>query len=459
MKEILSTLTILIIIMELSVAEAAPNEFERSHPDGPDNALGGFVRDVFHGPEGREYVLSTFNYIYSRDDSNSPWIRGSEQPVYGVLVDPTTPGRLLAHKLRYSSGEIIESLDGGVTWEVIYDPFDSNVYWSLLGIGPELNQTTYAVASGNTEFGTSLDGGQSWLSVPSVNLQSLFNLSDFSVDPLNSNILYILDQQEIKKSVDAGATWITHDTGVGQFWYMNSLAMSQADPNVLFAGSGAGSMMFRSLNGGENWMQLTNFPFGSGGSVNALAIDPNSAQIVITGTDSGDASYSLDGGETWSSYTDSESAVGFWSAASISTNGAAMLGGRLGIGFPNLADEIVYANDGFSDMDISTIVHAPSDGQYLYGGSLTSGVAVKIGGSPNWQLRNMGLSDLSIRGIAVSHQNPEVVFLSTPEQLYKTENAGIDWLEISTPNVFGLLSELRFRRWTQTSFIYRLIVV
>ncbi len=109
----------------------------------------------------------------------------------------------------------------------------------------------------------------------------------------------------IWKSIDGGANW-TNLTNDFPNLAANTLAMAASNTQVIYAGTGEyfaggpkGNGIFKSIDKGDNWTQLTstidndNFEY-----VNRIIIDPSDENIVIAATTSG-IMKSIDGGTSW----------------------------------------------------------------------------------------------------------------------------------------------------------------
>ena len=150
------------------------------------------------------------------------------------------------------------------------------------------------------------DAGQSFRAV--VDFMGNLAIGALAIDPVNPNIMYTATGESfaglpgigVFKSTDSGATWTilpatSTDTSVnpsGNDWvYINRVAISQADPNILLAGTY--SSLFRSSNGGASWAKVGNF------ETLDVRFDPNDANKALAGTDLGYLYYSRDAGLTW----------------------------------------------------------------------------------------------------------------------------------------------------------------
>ena len=129
------------------------------------------------------------------------------------------------------------------------------------------------------------------------------------VDPRNEDIWLVgAVGGGVWKTTDAGTTWrsVTDDMPVLSVCAMD---LCRNYPDVIYAGTGegfynydaiVGDGMFKSIDGGETWTQLSsttsnsNFRF-----VNRIIVDPDNPDIVLAATNSG-LYRSINGGDSWS---------------------------------------------------------------------------------------------------------------------------------------------------------------
>jgi hypothetical protein len=79
---------------------------------------------------------------------------------------------------------------------------------------------------------------------------------------------------------------------------VRALAINPTTPNLLYAGTanyyGQAGGLLKSADGGQSWTLVW-----SNAQVNAVAVDPASAQIIYAGAEAGGVVKSTDGGTTW----------------------------------------------------------------------------------------------------------------------------------------------------------------
>ncbi|HLE77826.1 MAG TPA: hypothetical protein VJA65_05395 [bacterium] len=132
-----------------------------------------------------------------------------------------------------------------------------------------------------------------------------------STDPLDVSVAFAGTQDRgVWRSTDGGATWrpvgLTAQT-------VKSLAVSRAQPGTVFAGTKP-AMLYVSDDGGDTWMELRGFrrirswwwfspaepPFTA--YVQAIALSPNDPNVIVAGIEAGAVVRSGDGGRTWSGH-------------------------------------------------------------------------------------------------------------------------------------------------------------
>lgn len=118
----------------------------------------------------------------------------------------------------------------------------------------------------------------------------------FTLHPFFRNHIFA-GYEDVWKSTDGGTNWVNLTngalTGTGP---LTMLQISEADPNIMVAGSTTGGRYYKTVDGGSNWTELTNL----NGFVLDLILHPTNANIMwATNTAIGEVAKSVDGGATW----------------------------------------------------------------------------------------------------------------------------------------------------------------
>jgi photosystem II stability/assembly factor-like uncharacterized protein len=160
------------------------------------------------------------------------------------------------------------------------------------------------------------NGGNNWSIIyDTATSESGVRLRDIEMDPGNPDILYIArgvgrgagnpNYGGLLKSTDAGVTWTKSLDDL----VLGSIAIDPQNPEVLYAGSGnlfsyptQHRALYKSLDGGQNWVEQTGITWSSSSGglriVNRIGINPNDPNhIVVLGDEN--VAVTKDSGNTW----------------------------------------------------------------------------------------------------------------------------------------------------------------
>lgn len=130
-----------------------------------------------------------------------------------------------------------------------------------------------------------------------------------AADPHDLSVAFAGTQAHgVWRSTDGGARW--RQVGLKER-AVKSLAVSRAEPGTVYAGAKP-AMLFVSKDGGETWTELSGFrrirswwwfspaelPFSA--YVQAIALSPTDPNVIVAGIEAGAVVRSDDGGRTWS---------------------------------------------------------------------------------------------------------------------------------------------------------------
>jgi len=226
-----------------------------------------------------------------------------------------------------ASGGVWKTTNNGVTWEPIFDDQSTStigdvtvsqsnpdVVW--VGTGEPNNRQSSSWGNGVYK---STDGGKNWTN---MGLRDSHHIGRIVIHPANPDIVYVAalghlwgpnKERGLFKTDDGGKTWtntlfINENTGVVD------VAMDPENPNTLYAaayqrrrcgwgfnGGGPGSWLYKTTDGGETWIRLTEgLPPGDTGRI-GIDIYRNNPNIVyaIVENKTGGVFRSEDKGLTW----------------------------------------------------------------------------------------------------------------------------------------------------------------
>lgn len=251
-----------------------------------------------------------------------------------------------------ASGGVWKTTNGGTTWEPVFDneavstigdlavaPADPSVVW--VGTGEPNNRQSSSWGNGVYK---SADGGRTW---QHTGLRETHHIGRILIHPRNPEVVYVAavgrlwgpnKERGVFKTVDGGRTWthilfLNEDTGVVD------LAMDPQSPDTLFAaayqrrrsvsgfaGSGPGSALYKSTDGGANWRKLTRgLPYEKGeGETGRIGVqvyrgNPNIVYALVEHRNGG-TFRSDDRGETWTRMSETNPRPMYYSQIHIDPN-------------------------------------------------------------------------------------------------------------------------------------------
>lgn len=260
-----------------------------------------------------------------------------------------------------ASGGIWKTTNGGSTWTPIFDkeavstigdltvaPSDPSIVYVGTGEANHRQSSSW----GNGMYKT-LDGGKTW---QHLGLAETHHIGRIVIHPTNPDIVYVAavgklwgpnKERGVYKTIDGGKTWqqvlfINEDTGV------NDIAIDPQSPGTLYAGayqrrrtvfgyngSGAGSALYKTVDGGATWKKLTKgLPYDTENAptplppatletgrigVNVYRRDPNVVYALIEHANGG-TFRSNDKGETWTKMSDTNPRPMYYSKVHIDPN-------------------------------------------------------------------------------------------------------------------------------------------
>ncbi len=227
-------------------------------------------------------------------------------------------------------GGVWKTTDGGTTWKPVTDGALRSSSVGALAVSESSPDVVYAgmgetCLRGNIMQGDgvykSVDAGKTWTHVGLAETQAIAKIR---VDPRNADVLWVAAfghpygrnaDRGVYKSTDGGKTWrkvLYRDDKTGAI----DLALDPRNPEVIYAAlweasrtswqmtsGGPGSGLFKSVDGGEHWTEITRNPGLPAGVVGRIGVsvspvDGNRVWAIVENADGG-VFRSDDGGVTW----------------------------------------------------------------------------------------------------------------------------------------------------------------
>jgi len=190
------------------------------------------------------------------------------------------------------AGGIWKTTDGGTYWECVSDGYLTSATIGALAVAPSDSNVIYAGTGETTiridvSFGDgmykSTDAGRTW---KHIGLENTKQIGEIRIDPNNPNLVYVAafgdafgpnSDRGVYRSTDGGSNWeriLYQSDKAGAI----DLSMDPSNPRILFAAmweanrkfwhlssGGPGSALFRSLDGGDTWEEVSvNHGFAKG---------------------------------------------------------------------------------------------------------------------------------------------------------------------------------------------------
>ncbi|MBY0506210.1 MAG: glycosyl hydrolase [Bryobacteraceae bacterium] len=263
------------------------------------------------------------------------------QPLKYRLVGPFRAGRVTAvagvasqantYYFGATGGGVFKTTDGGFNWDPVTDgqlgtgsvgalsvcEADPNVLYVGMGEVPIRGN----VSAGDGVY-RSNDAGRTWARAGLMNTR---HIGRIRIHPKNCDIAYasVLGhifgphaERGVYRTRDGGKTWEQVGPVRNDHTGAIDLVMDATNPNVLYAGywdvkrtpwslesGGPGGGVFKSVNGGDTWTELTRNPGGPKGIVGKIGVtvspvNPDRVWALIEAEDGG-LFRSENGGKTW----------------------------------------------------------------------------------------------------------------------------------------------------------------
>ena len=248
-----------------------------------------------------------------------------------------------------ASGGVWKTTNNGITWKPIFDdqttstigdvtvaPSQPDTVW--VGTGEPNNRQSSSWGNGVYK---SMDGGETWTN---MGLQDTHHIGRIVIHPTNPDIVYVAalghlwgpnENRGLYKTTDGGRTWTNTKSIDGNTGFVD-VAMDHDNPGTLYAaayqrrrrgwgfnGGGPGSGMYKTTDGGENWVRLTNgLPQGDLGriGIDIYRRDPSIVYAVVEHKSDGGVYRSEDKGSTWTKMSSTNPRPMYYSQIRIDPN-------------------------------------------------------------------------------------------------------------------------------------------
>ena len=262
--------------------------------------------------------------------SDSSW-RHIGPAAFGGRVDDieAVPGDPRIIFVASASGGVFRSKNNGTTWDATFDKYGNTMSIGDIAIAPSNPRVVWAGTGepNNRQSSTwgdgvyrSVDGGDTW---QHMGLRETQTIGRIVIDPHDANIVFVAavghlfgpnEERGLYRTKDGGATWqkilaVDANTGATDIVIspdgrtLVAATYQRRRREFGFSGSGPGSGLWRSTDGGDTWQRITSgMPTGDMGRIglDISASNPDVMYAVIEAFPPGGGVYrSDDRGATW----------------------------------------------------------------------------------------------------------------------------------------------------------------
>ena len=298
-----------------------------------------------------EWEKEKEKYKYTKQETSSNWISKGPINTPIILSNGKKRGNGRVNCIAFDpvdaniiwvgspAGGLWKSVDGGSNWTTNTDDLPV-IGVSHIAIDPNNNQIMYIVTGDADATDTysigilkSIDGGLTWNTTGlSYTVDQQKTVNKVIINPNFTDSLYAVTNQNILISADAGATWQT--TGALGRW--RDIEFKPYNPSIAYAAkqSGGSSTIYRTTDGGANWNLITNGLSGSRYRP-LLAVTPANPEVIYALFSESDYSFhglykSTDSGDNWLLQSDSPNIFG-WDTDGTGTGGQSWYDMSLGV--------------------------------------------------------------------------------------------------------------------------------
>ncbi|HIE56916.1 MAG TPA: hypothetical protein EYP88_01605 [Anaerolineales bacterium] len=379
--------------------------------------------------------------IYKSADGGATWSWKSaglgNRFIGAIAMDPHNPQIVYAGT---RGNGIYKSVNGGETWfsanngiaahrqvyTIAIDPHDGeNILIGTRSITPgETHPPWYGIVYRST------DQGNTWKAVLTdiggeAQQDWVYSLA---ISYQNSRLVYAATHEHhVFRSNTFGKHWEPANNGITDFSTRGVVVnpLSTEPSVIVYVGTWIDGAVFRSSDGGNNWLLSANAPGAS--HIISMNIDPGGNFVYAATFGGRGVLRTKNGGNTWKI-----SGLGGMDTTVIAVdaqNSSTIYGGTDGQGLYKSTDygtswsrqEHLYATD------VSDLAVAFDDAQSLFASVDTLGVQSSRDGGASWSALGRGLEDTDVLGLAASPDAPRTLYALTSDQgLYRCNRDDIE---------------------------------
>lgn len=377
------------------------------------------------------YATASDKSVYKSLDGGNSWtkiltvddIQSHHGYNFPVAVHPDSPDIVYVA----TDNQILKSTDGGITWRDIgKNVKDDSLF--VMAYAKD-TKTIWVGAYWTRGLFTTTDEGKNWKFVESWRETEPSDHYPMSmiVDTQDSRKVYVSGASGVKITEDNGETWKPATKDVPLYdRHIHGLGIDKENPNILYAGTAPGwdqgyqtSKIFRTIDAGKIWSDLSSFPSKEENNVYAFDVKGDVIYVSINQHERDDVHAphvnaqgvlkSLDGGETWQDVSGNLPHKNVFPVATHPTN-----------------PDIVYIGLGHIEEVGAELITRGEQGLFM-----------SVQGGDKWE-RVEGLPEVQPSKIRFHPSNSNIIFVTFGEHICGACAAGIDNDENKYPRGAGV---------------------
>jgi hypothetical protein len=267
-----------IVLVGVALTYVSANMFkttleQQKDANDPRTVFWQHVHGLGFEPTNREILYIATHGDFYQSVSGAPPVKVDERRAdYMAFFAPLQEGYPLYSSGHGDAGEntgLIQSLDGGKTWEKVSDVNDSPVDFHAMAVSKIDPKIIIGFDSGTRNLFKTIDGGNTW-----DTLQSPGNISSLAISPKDSKFILAGTSQGIFKSENGGESW----SQLKSYQKLGVLALAFDEEGRLFASVDTFGLV-SSSDFGESWDDLENI----GLTITSIAADSQNKVIYVSG--------------------------------------------------------------------------------------------------------------------------------------------------------------------------------
>ena len=366
-------------------------------------------------PSGNAYITGV------ADSGGFPTTAGAFQTssfggAFVTKLDATGSNLIYSTYLSGSSGS------GSTTGTAIAVDSSGNAYVTGYTTSPDF--PTANALRGSYNFLKSADSGGTWIG-KSINPPR--DINSLVLDPQTPSTIYAgtTGGVGVYKSTDGGDNWVALNTGLSNAFVV-ALAIDPITPSTIYAATNIPTFgVLKSTNGGTSWVSLSGLS-GTGG-IYSLAIDPTSPSTLYLGSNGG-LFKTTNGGNTWISASNGLNTAAFTIAIDPTAPSTIYVGGGAIFKSTNGGANWIASGAGLPSTTTHSIAIDPLNSATIYAGT-GSGIFKSTNSGLNWTSANSGLANASIYSFAINPISSTIVYAGgAGGKIFKTLDGGNSWV-------------------------------